>query len=110
MIRKAVTGDRYLLCFDGLTSVVPDDALRDELASASDPQQVVGRLIDRANSLGGPDNTTVILIDVDAEPHGIESPPGMVGAAALDPGPSESGARIEAVRGFGYRYRDRPPS
>jgi PPM family protein phosphatase len=85
MIREAATGDRYLLCSDGLTSVVPDDALRDELASASHPQQIIGRLVDLANSLGGPDNTTVVLIDVDAGSHGIAPPPGLVGAAAPAP-------------------------
>ena len=79
-IRKAVSGDRYLLCSDGLTSVVPDHAIRDALASTDPPKQIVGLLIDLANSLGSSDNTTVILIDVDARPQEFASPPGMLGA------------------------------
>ena len=83
MIRQAAPGDQYLLCSDGLTSVVPDDQIRDTLVSASSSDQAVGQLIDLANRLGGPDNTTVILINVDVVPQATKAPPGMLGATAL---------------------------
>lgn len=81
-IRRAAPGDRFLLCSDGLTSVIPEDALREELASAGHPGRIADRLVDLANSRGGPDNTTVILIDVNSGPHESAPPPGMVGAVA----------------------------
>jgi PPM family protein phosphatase len=82
-VREAMRGDRYLLCSDGLTSVVPHNAIHKALTSDDPPEQIVNRLIDLANSFGGPDNTTVILIDVDTGPQEI-TPPGMVGASAVE--------------------------
>jgi protein phosphatase len=62
---QARAGDRYLLCSDGLTSVVPVPAIR-EILSAGDlsPEEVVGRLIALANEAGGPDNTACALADI----------------------------------------------
>ncbi|GIH22514.1 hypothetical protein Aph01nite_08240 [Acrocarpospora phusangensis] len=57
-------GDRLLLCSDGLTAVVPGGLIRDVLASFDDPREAADRLIDLANEQGGPDNVTVIVIDV----------------------------------------------
>ena len=56
-LREARVGDRYLLCSDGLTSVVPAAAIREALsAPGSAPDEVVRRLINLANAAGGPDN------------------------------------------------------
>ena len=57
-------GDRLLLCSDGLTRMVSDD----QLASALDryrgePQAACDHLIDAANSNGGPDNITVVIVE-----------------------------------------------
>ncbi|MEJ8281223.1 PP2C family protein-serine/threonine phosphatase [Pseudonocardia spirodelae] len=57
-------GDRYLLCSDGVTAVLDDDALHRELASGTGPDEVVARLIALANEGGGPDNITAIVADV----------------------------------------------
>jgi len=62
-------GDRYLLCSDGLTSVVPAAAIREILSAAAlSPQVVVGRLITLANEAGGPDNIVCAVADVTAAP------------------------------------------
>lgn len=58
------SGDRFLLCSDGLSSAVPDKLIRDALRSSSNPEEVADRLIALANDHGGPDNITVIVIDV----------------------------------------------
>jgi PPM family protein phosphatase len=79
-VREAAFGDRYLLCSDGLTAVVAVDAIHDALASAKPPEQIVEQLIDLANRAGGPDNTTVILIDVEDTPNETVSPPVILGA------------------------------
>jgi PPM family protein phosphatase len=55
-------GDLYLLCTDGLTTVLDDDTIEDILVAGVD---LVGRandLIEAANGGGGPDNITVVLI------------------------------------------------
>jgi protein phosphatase len=61
----ARAGDRYLLCSDGLTSVVPVAAIRETLgAVALSPEEVVARLITLANEAGGPDNIACALADI----------------------------------------------
>jgi PPM family protein phosphatase len=65
----ARAGDRYLLCSDGLTSVVPVAAIRETLAAtALSPEEVVGRLITLANEAGGPDNIACALADLTEAP------------------------------------------
>jgi PPM family protein phosphatase len=57
-------GDRYLLCSDGLSAVVADDALQATLATAADPQQVVDDLVALAYAGGAPDNIACVVADV----------------------------------------------
>ncbi len=61
---EAQAGDRYLLCSDGLTSVVPEDRIHQVLRTAAEPEQVVQQLIELANSGGGPDNIACAAADV----------------------------------------------
>jgi serine/threonine protein phosphatase PrpC len=63
-LRDAELGDRYLLCSDGLSGVLAPAALREVLASASDPGEAVRQLIQLANDAGGEDNITAIVVDV----------------------------------------------
>ena len=58
--------DRLLLCSDGLTTVLSDEAIATVLTSDLGLQNVCEELIRQANEQGGPDNITVVLIDVDA--------------------------------------------
>ncbi|MFE7272083.1 MerR family transcriptional regulator [Streptomyces sp. NPDC057623] len=63
-LRDAEPGDRYLLCSDGLTSVVPDARIRRLLTSAPAPDAAVHALIGAANEAGGPDNVSCVVADV----------------------------------------------
>lgn len=64
-LHDAHPGDRYLLCSDGLTAVVPVPAIRQTLSEpGSSPQDVVRRLIELANEAGGPDNIACVVADV----------------------------------------------
>lgn len=56
-------GDRLLLCTDGLTDMLPDEAIKAVLLDNPDPRQAVRQLTDRANAAGGYDNITAVLID-----------------------------------------------
>lgn len=57
-------GERLLLCSDGLTSEVSDEAIRATLTMAGGPESAAEALVARANEAGGRDNITVIVVDV----------------------------------------------
>ncbi|MEV1020506.1 MerR family transcriptional regulator [Streptomyces sp. NPDC050264] len=63
-LHDARAGDRYLLCSDGLSSVVPADALHRVLAGTAEPGQAVRALVALANGAGGPDNISCVVADV----------------------------------------------
>lgn len=67
-LHDAQPGDRYLLCSDGLSSVVPDPAVRRTLSSTADPETAVRALITEANEAGGPDNVSCVVADVVPRP------------------------------------------
>jgi PPM family protein phosphatase len=56
-------GDRYLLCSDGLTGMVDEDAVASLLKDAPDPETACRALVAAANAAGGRDNITVIVGD-----------------------------------------------
>jgi protein phosphatase len=56
--------DRFLLCSDGLSAVVPHDLIHATLDSPSSPDETAEQLVALATDHGGPDNITVIVIDV----------------------------------------------
>ena len=62
MSLELVPGDQLLLCSDGLTGVVDDEAIARTLLEIEDPDAAVAALIDLANEAGGPDNITVLLL------------------------------------------------
>jgi serine/threonine protein phosphatase PrpC len=57
-------GDYLLLCSDGLTRTVPDSALAEAIVRWRAPQRICDQLIDAANRNGGPDNITVVVVEV----------------------------------------------
>ena len=58
------TGERLLICSDGLTGEVDDATLAEVLTRFTDPGTAATELIGRANVAGGRDNISVIIIDV----------------------------------------------
>ncbi len=54
-------GDVFLLCSDGLTSMVGEDALARVLRETATLSEAGRRLIEEANAAGGRDNITVVL-------------------------------------------------
>lgn len=57
--RKA--GDKILLCSDGLSNMVPDDILQEELLKDANIEDSARALLALAVEQGAPDNVTVIL-------------------------------------------------
>lgn len=63
-LHDAQPGDRYLLCSDGLSAVVPDSEIQETLTTIPAPEQAVRALIVAANNSGGPDNVSCVVADV----------------------------------------------
>ena len=57
-------GDLYLICSDGLNSMIEDEQIEAVLASEPDPEAACEHLIALANEAGGHDNITTIVVDV----------------------------------------------
>jgi PPM family protein phosphatase len=58
-------GDRFLLCSDGLSDMVPEGRLLEILADApDDPGTPARNLLSAALDAGGTDNVTVVVVDV----------------------------------------------
>ena len=58
------TGDRLLVCSDGLSGMVFDDQIESTLRRVQDPQRCASQLVNEAIAAGGHDNVTVIVADV----------------------------------------------
>src|SRR4051794_24375194 len=65
-IFPAKGGDLFLLCSDGLTSMVHEPKLRPLFDDADSLETLGRRLIEAANEAGGRDNITVILFRLEA--------------------------------------------
>jgi len=82
ILRDLLTGDRYLLCSDGLSPVVAAAVVREVLAAAADPDVAVRELVALAEAEGAPDNVSVIVIDVREGGADTGAPPLVLGSAA----------------------------
>ncbi|MGW7358657.1 MerR family transcriptional regulator [Streptomyces sp. NPDC054802] len=63
-LHEAKPGDRYLLCSDGLSAVVPHADISRTVESAGDPDDAVTGLIALAHGAGAPDNVACVVADV----------------------------------------------
>jgi protein phosphatase len=72
---SARVGDVYLLCSDGLTSMIHEDAVAGVLGAEGSLADTGRALIAAANEAGGRDNITVILFRIgDADDSGLDQP------------------------------------
>ena len=62
----ATDGDLFLLCSDGLTSMIGEPAIADILRAAPDVATAADELVAAALAAGGRDNVTVVLFRVEA--------------------------------------------
>jgi protein phosphatase len=91
----AQPGDVFLICSDGLTTMLDDEHVARTLARASSMAAAVRALVDEANRAGGRDNITVVafrLGDADRAPGGEE------GATLIGPAAEEAGLTATEVR------------
>jgi PPM family protein phosphatase len=65
---RALAGDVYLLCSDGLSGMLSDDQILGVVSSSADTNEMCRRLIQNANDHGGEDNITALVIRFDEVP------------------------------------------
>jgi PPM family protein phosphatase len=91
-------GDQILLCSDGLSGPVSDEAIAEILTDIEDGAAAAEALIKAANGAGGPDNITVVLLRVgaidDRDETEVVTLPGSDGAT----GPLPTDAITEQLR------------
>jgi protein phosphatase len=59
------SGDRMIICSDGLNTMLRDRDVERIARTETDPQRAAETLVAAANDAGGEDNITVVVIDVD---------------------------------------------
>ena len=64
---RMIPGDQLLLCSDGLTNMVTDDQLTTVLKTDQPAAEKCATLIKLANTAGGYDNITALIVAVDGE-------------------------------------------
>jgi len=62
-------GDTYLMCSDGLSDMIDDDAIAKIVTEEMPLDLKAKRLIDQANDNGGRDNISVLLVEVHEAPE-----------------------------------------
>jgi protein phosphatase len=79
-------GDRWMVCSDGLSGVVPEGLMNRILLSTSTAKEATDLLVGEALEFGAPDNVTVVLVDVLDAKDSVEASAGrnFVGSAASD--------------------------
>jgi protein phosphatase len=79
-------GDRWMVCSDGLSGVVPEGLMHRIMLSPSSVQEATDLLVGEALEFGAPDNVTVVLVDVLDAREEFESSPArtFVGSAASE--------------------------
>ena len=58
------TGDRILLCSDGLINELGNDEIASVLGGHTDPEDAAHALVAQARDAGGSDNITVVVVDI----------------------------------------------
>ncbi|HBJ37274.1 MAG TPA: serine/threonine-protein phosphatase [Planctomycetaceae bacterium] len=91
-------GDRFLLCSDGLTGQIEDDEIG-PLLSCLSPELAARILVDLANLRGGPDNITVIVVEVIEHEAAPSAPRIASPTAAAVPWPIVGSAAFCAIAG-----------
>jgi protein phosphatase len=79
-------GDRWMVCSDGLSGVIPEGLMHRIMLSKSNVQEATDLLVGEALEFGAPDNVTVVLVDVLDSKEETEVAPArqFVGSAASE--------------------------
>jgi serine/threonine protein phosphatase PrpC len=104
----ARSGDVFLICSDGLTTMLDDEHIERLLARATSMPNAVRALVDEANRAGGRDNISVIafkLVDA-AEPSLDPEGATLIGQSAEDAGLTSTEVRRRAAADAARQRRE----
>jgi protein phosphatase len=102
MTYRARPGDLYLLCSDGLTTMLREERIQEVLAGARTLDAAVDSLVREANEAGGRDNITVVAFRLEDE----KAPVAEEGATLVGPAAEEAGLTAEGVAAAAGRRGD----
>jgi PPM family protein phosphatase len=106
---SAQAGDVFLICSDGLTTMLDDDHIARLLGRASSMESAVRALVDEANRAGGRDNITVVVFkleDAAAPAKGNPDDATLVGSAAAEAGLTATEVRRRAAAEAARKRRE----
>jgi protein phosphatase len=95
------TGDRFVLCSDGLFNEIDEPRIESTLRRLADPQEASRELVRQALDSGGRDNVTVIVVDV------VDDDASMTAATAATIGTVEGHAEASAAPESKVRRRQK---
>jgi len=98
MTFRAKPGDVYLLCSDGLTTMLADEDLLAIFGRGWDLDRTARRLVKAANDRGGRDNITVVMFRVESAGVGEGAEPGTEASTLIGASAEEAGWTADAVR------------
>jgi len=86
--------DVFLLCSDGLTTMIKEEAIAEILRSASSLKEAVSQLLEAANEAGGRDNITALAFRLEETDEAATDS----SATLIGPSAEEAGLSAERVR------------
>jgi serine/threonine protein phosphatase PrpC len=106
----AAPGDVFLLCSDGLTTMVAEERIAAVLAAAGSMREAVRTLVDEANAAGGRDNVTALAFRLEDAAAPLRDAAGdatLVGAAAEEAGLTTTEVRRRAAAAAAAERREK---
>jgi protein phosphatase len=103
-------GDVFLICSDGLTTMLGEEQIAKLLAGASSMDAAVRALVDEANRAGGRDNITALAFQLEdaAAPAGVSREDAtLIGATAEEAGLTTTEVRRRAAAAAAEQRRER---
>jgi PPM family protein phosphatase len=100
MTYRARPGDVYMLCSDGLTTMLRDERIEAVLDEAPSLDEAMERLVIEANDAGGRDNITVVAFRLEEAQTPAQTPEG---ATLVGPAAEEAGLTAERMAAAGRR-------
>lgn len=95
----AIAGDVFLICSDGLTTMLGEEQIAKLLAGASSMSAAVRALVDEANRAGGRDNITALAFRLEdaAAPQQSHEDATLIGSTAAEAGLTTTEVRRRAA-------------
>jgi protein phosphatase len=107
---SARPGDLFLLCSDGLTTMVKESEIAEVLEQAGSLSEAVTTLVERANEAGGRDNITVVAFSLEeTDEVAVDDGATLIGPSAEEAGITGERIRAAAARRASSEREAQPP-